>query len=131
MRAAAIEQVRLTAQKGRDLQDVDDLGDRRTLTDFVHIRDDRQAELFADFSEHRQRTFEPYAALAGKRGAVGLVEGRLVDETEPQTPGDLLQRRGRFQRVRTAFHLAWAGEHRDRRIVGESDGPDRHARIGL
>ena len=45
--AAATQQVGLAAEEGRDLQHVDDLGDRRALLGLVHVGEHRQAEALA------------------------------------------------------------------------------------
>ena len=95
----------------------------------VHVGDDGQAERLADLGEHGSAPSRPDAALAREAGAVGLVEGRLVDEADAEPRRDLLQRGGHLERVRAAFHLAGAGEHRDRPVVGErdvADGDGRH-----
>ena len=76
------QQVGLAAKESGDLQRVDGLGDRSALGALVHVGDHRQAEAFADVGEHRQRRREPQPPRARARGAVRLVEGRLVDEPD-------------------------------------------------
>ena len=51
---------------------------------FVHVGQHRQAELGSDFGEDRQRRIEADAARAFRAGAVGLVEGGLVDEPDAE-----------------------------------------------
>ena len=42
-----------------------------------------------------------------------------------------LQRRGHLERMRAAFHLAGAGEHRERGVIRHLEIADGDARIGL
>ena len=118
------EQVGLAAQEGRDLQHVDDLGDGRALLGGVDVGDDRQAEALAHLGEHRQRLVEPHAARARQAGAVRLVERGLVDQPDAELAADLLQRRRHLQRMVAALHLAGAGEHGERRVIGERNAAD-------
>jgi hypothetical protein len=60
------------------------------MANFMDVGDDGQAQGFADFSEDGQRCLQTDAALAGQRGAVGLIVGRLVDETDAEPGRDLL-----------------------------------------
>jgi hypothetical protein len=94
------------------------------LRRFVHVREHRQAERVADFREYRQSRLHADAARAAARGAVRLVEGRLVDEADLQPAGDFLERRGHFQRVRAALHLAGPGDQRERKRVAKAGFAD-------
>ena len=76
------KQIGLAAEKGGDLQDIHDFGDRRALRRFVNVGDHRQAGLGANFGEDRQRGIEAHAASRGDRGTVGLVERGFVDEAD-------------------------------------------------
>ena len=58
------QKVGLPAQEGRDLQHVDDLGDRRALRGLVHVGEHRHAERLADLGEDRQRRLQADAARA-------------------------------------------------------------------
>ncbi len=116
------EQIGLAAEKGGDLQDVDSLRGHRALRAFVDVGQHGQARGLADFGEDRQRRFEPDAPRAAAGGAVGLVERGLEDETDVASRGDLLQRRGHFERVGAAFELAGAGDEGERQIGAEGGG---------
>jgi len=98
------------------------------LRGFMHVGQHRQAKRGSDLREDRQRLRKAKPARGGRAGAVGLVEGGLVDETYLQPRGDLLQGGGHLQRVLTAFELAGSGNDRDRQIIAELDranGDDR------
>lgn len=56
------EKVRLPAQERRDLQDIDDLGDRGTLVFRMNIGQHRHAAGFAYLCEYRQGLLQPDAA---------------------------------------------------------------------
>ena len=89
------------------------------LADLVHVGQHRQADDLADLGEDRQRLAEAEAPAGARRGAVGLVEGGLVDEADVQPPGDLLERSCGLQRVGAAFELAGPGD--DRQPLGVAD----------
>ena len=84
------QQISLATEEGRDLEDIDNLSHRGALVRLVDIGDDGQAEAFPDLGEDRQCRCEPDPAPAPDRGAVRLVEGGLVDESDteaaPQSP---------------------------------------------
>ena len=102
----------------------------RALLRLMHVGERREAELFADIGEDRQRRVKPEPARAGSAGAVRLVEAGLVDEADAEPAGDLLQRRGHFQGMRAAFQLARAGDQRQRRVLREATRADRARALG-
>jgi hypothetical protein len=118
------KQIGLAAEKCGNLQYVHGLRHGRALCRFMHIREHRQAERVADFREYRQSRLHADATRAPARGAVRLVEGRLVDEAHLQPAGDLLERRGHFQRVRPALHLAGPRDQRERKRVAKTGFAD-------
>src|SRR5437016_4049027 len=76
------------------------------LSDLMHVGQHRNAARFADLGEDRQPALEADAARAGKRSAVRLVEGGLVDQLDAELSGDLYQRGADFERMRPAFQCA-------------------------
>ena len=64
----------------------------------------------------------PRALLSA--GAIGLVEGGLVDKADAAPRRDLLQRAGHLERMLAAFHLARPGDQRQRQAVAEPDLAD-------
>ena len=119
------QQVRLAAEKGRDLQDVHRFGDRRTLFPFVDVGEDRQAEALADFGENGQGCAQAHSPRRARRSAVGLVKRGLVDQADVETLGDFPQRGSRLQGVLPALKLA--GTSDDRQPLAVAD-PHRTAR---
>ena len=62
-----------------------------------------------------------------RRRAVGLVEGRFVDEADAGARRDFLQRLRHLQRMRAALQRAGPGDQRERQRVAElhvADGDD-------
>ncbi len=131
---AATQQVGLAAQEGRDLEHVDDLGDRRRP---ARSRGRRSSPARPSSSLTSARIcsacVEPDRAERGGRGAVGLVEARLEDERRcrgasqmslqlaapPRTPA-------RGSRSRTGRRAARARRRRrttSRREAGAVDRP--------
>ncbi len=88
----------------------------------MDVGDRRQAESLSDLGEDRKRGLEPHAASAARRRAVGLVEGRLVDEPDPEPARDLLQRLRRLECMRAALHGAGTRDQRERQGVAEAHG---------
>src|SRR5579872_3024290 len=116
------EKVGLPAEKGRNLQDIDRLGDEAALARLVYVGEDGKAEAFPDFREDRQRLFEADAARGPASRTVGLVERSLEDEAEAKLFGDRLQCPRHLQSVGAAFELARAGNDGERRSRAEAHG---------
>lgn len=114
------KQVSLSAQECGDLQHINGSRYSLALGGVVHISDNRQSGALTNFSKDRQRLFEPDAPGGTRRRAIGLVKGRFVNEADVETPGDLLQRHGAFERVIAALHGARPGEHRERQSIANS-----------
>ena len=111
----------MTAQKRRDLQDVDDLGHRRALRGVMHVGQHGESGLALDVVEDRQGLVEAEPASAVGRRAVGLVERAFVDEADAETGRDLGQSIGHEQRVVPALHGARAGDQGERQDIAEPD----------
>src|SRR5205814_10628368 len=75
-----LEQIGLTAQKGRDLQHVDDLSGRRALFWRVHVGKHRQPRRLADASEGFESDVQPRTARLIPVGPVGLVAACFIDD---------------------------------------------------
>ncbi len=114
------QKVGLAAEEGGDLQHVDRFGDRGALVVLVHVGHGGQTQALADLGEDRKRRLEAHAAAGGGGGAVGLVEGTLVDEPDPAPFSDLLQRLGGLQRMGAALHRAGPRDHGQRQGVADS-----------
>ncbi len=114
------QQVRLAAEEGRDLQDIDGWSHGGALLFRVNVGQDRNAEFLLDVGEDFHRLFQPDAALGRKRGAVRLVEGRLVDEAKAKFAAELDELAGDHEGVVTAFHLAGAGDQGKSALLGEN-----------
>jgi hypothetical protein len=83
-----------------------------------------------DIGKYSHGLVEPDAAFAAERRAVGLVEGRLVDQPDAETGADLLERARDLEGVFTAFHLAGSGDQGDRQVIAEADITDRDGCVG-
>ena len=104
------QQVGLAAEKGRDLQDVQDLGGGRHVGDLVDVGEDRQAHLGLDPGQDLQALAQPRPAVRGEGGAVGLVKGGLEDQRQVQLPGIVLQGPGDLQGGRGGLDDAGPGD---------------------
>ncbi len=59
----------------------------------MDVGDDGKAQRLTDFSEYWERVIQTEPARAGNAGAIGLVERGLVNQPNPESLRDLLQRR--------------------------------------
>ncbi len=78
------QQVGLPRKEGGDLQHVAHLGDALALRRLVDVGEQRQPGLLAHQAQHAQPFFQPRAAVALDRAAVGFVEGGLEDERQAE-----------------------------------------------
>ena len=123
------EEIGLPAEQGWNLQDVDDARDLGALMRLMHVGRHRNAVALLDLREHRQRRVEPDAARTGARGAVGLVEGRLEHEADPEPPRQLRQRAADVERMVAALHRARAADEREGEVRAEGDAADVYAGV--
>ncbi len=79
-----LNEIGLSAQKGRCLQHIDNRSHLIQGRIFVHIGQHRHADLLLDLFQDRQSFLDPGAAVAAVRRAVRLVEGRFVDKGNTQ-----------------------------------------------
>src|SRR3546814_4744887 len=81
---------------------------------------DRKAEFLLEVGKDLHRLFQADAALAGERGAVRLVVGGLVDETDAEPAAEFLHRAGDHEGMVAAFHLEGTGDQKsEERRVGK------------
>src|SRR5690606_2168204 len=80
------------------------------------------------FREHLQAFFQPGAAEAGARGAVGLVEARLEDEGHAEAVGDLLQPAGGIELQLHGLDHARAGDQKEGTVEADLESTQLHAR---
>src|SRR5205085_3202888 len=58
------DQISLSREKGRNLQNIDDLGNSLDLRDLVHVRQHRHTQLFLDVLKHFQAGIHSETAKA-------------------------------------------------------------------
>lgn len=78
------DEVGLSAEECRDLDQIDDGGDRVGLFGGVDVGGDGDAELLFDGCEMLKPLLDPDASFRGDRRAVGLVEAGFEDVGEPE-----------------------------------------------
>ncbi len=84
----------------------------------VDVRQHGHVELLAHGGQYLKPALEPDAAEGGDAGAVGLVEGRLEDEGQPQAGAGLLEPAGDVQAELAALDDARAGHDQERLAHG-------------
>ena len=124
------QEIGLAAEKGRDLQQIDGLGDGGAVLGRMHVGGDGKAGALSDLGEDGKRLFEPEPAGARGAGAVRLVERALVDEAELEPASDLLERLRRLQCMRAAFQHARSCNQRERRVLREASRADLEPCLG-
>src|SRR3546814_10698739 len=109
-----------------DVCSSDLFGDWRGLPGFVHVGDQRYAELGLHGFENPQAFFEAGAAIGVDRRAVGLVETGLEDVGNAQFPGDTHVLCGGLQGDVFRFEDVDAAEKDERRRVSDDDRSEEH-----
>src|SRR6185437_12052311 len=107
---SSLDQIRLAAKEGRNLQQVGDLGRGTDLRDRVHIGEDLDPVLALDLGQDAQPLAQARAPESGRARAVGLVVARLVNVAQAagaRPAGDLARE---HERVRLALNYAWTGD---------------------
>ena len=74
-RGSGEQKICLTAQKRRDLQNIDDLGSRRALIRQMHVTQHRTSHRVLNSLEDTQPLFHADAARGPRRGTVCLIIG--------------------------------------------------------
>jgi hypothetical protein len=113
------KQIGLPAEKGRDLQNIHDLGHFCALIGQMYVCEDRNVEPGTQLTENLKCLVEPDPTRTLQTGAVGLVERGFVDKPQTQLAGHFLQRRGHIDGVIAALHGAGPGNQSQRRCVGK------------
>ncbi|MNS81808.1 hypothetical protein D3C72_1155300 [compost metagenome] len=90
----------------------------------MNVGQNRKAEFLLEIGENLHRAVKADTALAGKRGAVRLVEGGLVDKSDPEAVAKLFQDTCNHEGMFAAFHLARAGNQRKTLGIGEGNLAD-------
>ncbi len=118
------QQIGLTAEERRNLQDINHGSNFGTLLFRMDIGQHWKTELFLEIGEDFHCLFETDTALGLQGGTIGLVEARLVDQANPELVGHFLETASHIESVFTRFHLARACDQSKRRAVGESNVSD-------
>src|SRR5690606_29223988 len=119
-----LDEVRLATEKGRGLQHVDRLRDRRDVLALVHVGEHRQTGRVAHLGEDREALVASEAAERVTRRAVGLVVGRLEDQRHAQLARERGETLGVPQRRVAALDDARAGDDRERRAAADAERSD-------
>ena len=96
----------------------------------MYVGEHGNAELSTEIGKNRQRRSETQAPSALRAGAIGLIERCLVDEPDPQSAGNVFERRRHFEGMLAALQCARAGNQRERQLVAKACLADRNNRIG-
>jgi len=110
------EQIRLAAEEGGDLQEIDVFGCDVRLVSGVDVRGDGDTEFLADFSEDAAAVFHAGTTEGADGGAVCLIEGGFENEVDAGAIGDFLEGASHFPSE--GFGLQGAGAEDEKR-----DGP--------
>ncbi|OIQ68816.1 hypothetical protein GALL_495860 [mine drainage metagenome] len=86
------DEIGLTAQKGRCLQDVNDGCNLSNLVFAVDVCQDRQAEFVFDFCQNLQPFIDAGTAKSATAGAVGFVKTAFENKGNTETVGDFFER---------------------------------------
>jgi len=123
------EEVRLSAEECRHLQEVHHRRHGLHLLDGVDIRRDRNAEGLPDLSENGQSGLQPRATVAVEARPVGLVEARLEDDGQGETLADATQLLGDREDALPLFEHTRPGDERQWMLAadphpGDGSSPD-------
>ena len=124
---AGHDEIRLPAEEGRRLQNIDDRGNLIQRRIFMHVRQYRHADLIAHLRERLQASLEPRTAETGARGAVRLVERRFEDEGDFERGGHFLEPSGDIDHQGFALDDAGTGNQEERAILPDLEGRQLHA----
>ena len=116
------QQVRLTAEEGRDLQHVHDLCHGCRLIAFVHVRQHRHANLVLDALQNLEPDVHRVAAEGINGGPVGLVERRLENQRDAQAVADLANAGSHLEGKVFGLDNARAADQRQRAVVANLQG---------
>ena len=105
-------QIRLAAEKRRNLQNVHDLTHDGGVRLIVNVGQHRHAEFGADLPEHAQAFVEARPAKGFGRRAVGLVEAGFENVEDTQSGAGFLQCAGDLQAQLFVFNHARSGDQK-------------------
>ena len=91
-----LEEIRLAAEEGGDLEEINVLGGDVSLLGGVDIGSDGAFQLLGNFAEDAAALFDARAPEGADRGAVRFVKGGFENEGDAGTIGDLLERARHF-----------------------------------
>ena len=111
--AGGREQVRLTAQEGRDLQHVGDLRGGGALFGEMHVREHRKARALAHAREGREPRIDARPARCVAIRSIGLVEARLEDDPSRYALGETREVIGHAKVQLIVFDDARSGDHEE------------------
>ena len=120
------QQVGLAAEERRNLKHVHGLRHRRALLRQMHVGQHRAAVGVPHRRQDGESLVHADAAWAAGGGAVGLVEGALVDERHTASRRHRDERLRDPERVISSFDRTGAGDERKRQRVPHLEGADRH-----
>ena len=121
-----LQEVGLARQEGRDLEQVDHLGDRPGLDRLMDVGGHGQAGLGLDALERPHPLLEARPAEARRGCPVGLVERGLEDQGDAAVAAELGQPGGDPQRHAAGLHHAGAGDQSQRASLAELHRADLH-----
>src|ERR1043165_6286 len=110
-------EVGLTAEEGRDLQNVRDARGLFDLRNVVNVCEHGQARLLFDRAQSFESFAHAWAAVGGVRRAVGLVVGSLEDVVESRVARPLPALARNQQRVLARLDDARAGDDRQTTVA--------------
>jgi len=116
---AGTKQIRLSAQKSRHLQAIDNFGYHRGLGWFVHVGYDRHTGLAADFGKNLETLFKTRASKAGYAGAIGLVKAGLENYAYSGAPANIEKSLCDIQTTVAVLNDAGASDYEHR--AGQAD----------
>ena len=107
-----MEEIRLAAQKCRNLEDIRHLCHRLCLKGLMDVRHDGNLKLLLDGFQHFKALFHARTAKAVVGGTVRLVEGSLEDIGNPQTFRNFLDGAPNQKAALHALQYARTGQKR-------------------
>lgn len=114
------QQIGLATEKGRDLQEINDLSNRVCLCWLMHIGRDWNVVAVADRGQLIESLADSWATGAGQTGAIGLVEASFEDPGDIELAAHLLD--SIADRMLDGIVLKDAGASDDGELMFGADG---------
>ena len=124
------EEIGLTAEERRNLDQVTDCTDRSPLIGEMHVGGHREPRGGPHLVEDREPFVETGAAERPGAGAVGLVERRFEDAADRQACGDRGEGLRDLEAQALALHDAWPRDHQERLARTAPMRPDMSGETG-